>query len=373
MIQERETKLDIEVEKIPRKSSDVFYNERMIFNRDISIACLKAFSDDVELTICDALSGSGVRGIRYLKKIENVNKVIFNDLNPRAIEKIKINLKLNGIDERKYEIKRKDANILLLENRKKFDFIDIDPFGSPIFYIDSCAKALKNFSSIGLTATDTAVLSGAYKKTCIRRYCSIPLRNEYSHETGLRILIKAIFEIFARHDMSFEPLLSFYKDHYFRIFAKVIKSAKRANRNLKNMGYLSHCNACNFRILDSNKKDLCPYCNSKLLHAGPLWIGNFSDRNFSKKVSEILREWNYEDVEKFVRIISNECEINVPFYHIHQLSKILKTSAVRRDILIEKIAELGYKSTRTHFSSLGIRTNCPVDQIHSIFKELKEK
>lgn len=62
---------------------------------------LKGLDDDLEIAI-DAMCGSGAIGIFLIKY--GFKKVIFNDINPQAIENLKANLELNDIPKDAYEI-----------------------------------------------------------------------------------------------------------------------------------------------------------------------------------------------------------------------------------------------------------------------------
>ena len=70
-----------EFDKITAKAS-VFYNPAMELNRDISVAALTVYRNGIEhdITVCDAFGGSGIRGIRYAKEIEGIERAIVNDL-----------------------------------------------------------------------------------------------------------------------------------------------------------------------------------------------------------------------------------------------------------------------------------------------------
>ncbi|GAF88730.1 unnamed protein product, partial [marine sediment metagenome] len=124
-----------EASKISR-DMPVFYNPIMKLNRDISVLVLKSISNK-KMQIGLPLSGTGVRGVRFLKELNKskIKEVCFNDVNPKAVKIIKENLKLNKIKGRVF---CKDGNLFLLESQG-FDYIDIDPFGSPNFLLDSAA------------------------------------------------------------------------------------------------------------------------------------------------------------------------------------------------------------------------------------------
>src|SRR3989338_6602377 len=104
-------------EKKISKKLPVFYNEVMKLNRDITILLLQQFPP---LNICDPLAATGIRAIRFAKELK-FKSIIANDISKRAVTLIKKNMRLNKV---KFEVKNKDANILLLES-KGFDFIDL--------------------------------------------------------------------------------------------------------------------------------------------------------------------------------------------------------------------------------------------------------
>ena len=55
----------------------VFYNPAMRPNRDVSVAALQAFCDLYrrDLVVCEPLSGTGVRGLRYAIEVDGVSEV----------------------------------------------------------------------------------------------------------------------------------------------------------------------------------------------------------------------------------------------------------------------------------------------------------
>ena len=61
----------------------VFYNPVMELNRDISVLAFQAYQRLVgrEISICDPLTGSGIRGARFAAEIRGVKKVVISDIN----------------------------------------------------------------------------------------------------------------------------------------------------------------------------------------------------------------------------------------------------------------------------------------------------
>ena len=152
------------------KALPVFYNPYMALQRDITVSALQAFQKSIgkPIIVCDLLAGSGIRGIRVLKEVKGVKNVVFNDVTSGSIKLIKKNLKLNKV--KNFQTSKKDARILLFENMSGYDFVDIDPFGSPVKYLEASAFSLKHGGLFAATATDTGALAGSFPKTCLRRY-----------------------------------------------------------------------------------------------------------------------------------------------------------------------------------------------------------
>lgn len=365
-MQERGFKIFAPEEEEPTKESEVFFNDEMRNNRDLSLLAGKAFRQKTDIdnfTTCDALSASGIRGFRYA---EFSDQLFLNDTNPEAVESIEKGLEYNNIEAK---VSSKNANILLSENRNRFHFIDIDPFGSFLEFLDSTVRASNHTSFVGLSATDNSVTSGSYHKACMRRYNSTPLKNSFMHETGLRIYIKEVFQNYARFDMSFDPKICWHERHYSRVMGRVTESKKRANRELENIGYLSFCPECRWRTLE--RKEECENCgHEKLKIAGPLWTGKISDQRFTEDMmKEIPEEW--EESKELLEKIHNEAEILTPFYDLHELCSSMGIQVPKRKKVIEAIRKKGYPVSRTHFSPTGFRTDAPIEDVKALIEEDK--
>ncbi|MCJ7450547.1 MAG: tRNA (guanine(10)-N(2))-dimethyltransferase [Candidatus Nanohaloarchaeota archaeon QJJ-9] len=369
MIEERGVKLEIEEEKEPTKDSEVFYNSEMVRNRDISIAALQTYnSRKKNLRILDALSGSGIRALRYAKEVGHAKKVTANDLKPEAYENIQKNAKINGLD---LETTNQDANALMSSRRKEYDFIDIDPFGSPLKFADSAVRSIDYEGFAGFTATDLAPLCGTYKKTCMRRYGSKPYSTSYCHELGLRILMKSLFEAFARFDKVFRPKISFAQKHYYRVLGELRETKKGVNRMLDSIGYLKHCKECGFReMVEGFDSKECKECGGDLEIIGPLWIGKLGREDFAEDSLEKLEEKEYTESAELLQKCKREYKIKKPYYDTHNLASILKVQVPRLEDLIEKLRDKGYQAELTHFSDTGIRTYCPISDLKSVIREV---
>lgn len=98
--------------------------------------------------------------------------VYANDLLPAAAKLMKDNFELNALDESKFKITLKDANILMRDSVKEggLDIIDLDPYGSVVPFLDSALDSIKNGGLLCITCTDTRVLCGPDLVKCFYYY-----------------------------------------------------------------------------------------------------------------------------------------------------------------------------------------------------------
>ncbi|MCL2149312.1 MAG: methyltransferase, partial [Methanomassiliicoccaceae archaeon] len=216
------------------RTADVFFNEQMAFGRDVTVMFLRAL-ERAGTTVADAMSATGARAVRVANEVPGTD-VTANDADPRAIPYIEGNIALNSLSN--CEASNMDMHALFSE--RSFDYVDIDPFGSPAHFIQSAIRGCRKRGIIAITATDTAPLAGAQAGKCRRRYQSEPIRGHMCHEGGLRILMCSLAKELAKFDRGMEPLLSFYADHYFRTYVRVEEGADAADRSLGRIGYMRY-------------------------------------------------------------------------------------------------------------------------------------
>jgi tRNA (guanine26-N2/guanine27-N2)-dimethyltransferase len=337
------------------KQLDIFYNPVMKFNRDMSIILLNALQRK-NMRIADPLAGSGIRAIRFLKEVNKgiIDSIDINDNSKESVKAIKRNLKLNNIRS-KVAVSNQDANLFLL-NSTGFDYIDVDPFGSPNPFLDSAIKRIARDGILAVTATDTAPLCGTYTNACKRKYWAIPLRNELMHEVGIRILIRKVQLIGVQYDKALTPILSFSKDHYFRIFFQTEKSKTACDSIVKQHHEFAYCPKCFTHEIKINNH--CSNCKNSILTAGPLWTGNLHD----KKVLTKMQTQDYE-TKKFLDILKQESQHDILGFHdLHKLSRITKKAPPKTQDVITQLKKQGYIATQTHFSLHAVKTNAPMKE-----------
>jgi tRNA (guanine26-N2/guanine27-N2)-dimethyltransferase len=367
-----------EFEKVSAKAP-VFYNPVMELNRDISVAALTVFSinHEKDINICDSFGGTGIRGIRYAKELNGVENVVITDLNPLAVQFAEENIKNNQLEN--VRVFREDANIMLRKCKGKFDVVDIDPFGTPAPYVESAAAGLRAGGMLCVTATDTSSLCGTYTEPCIRKYGAKPLKTEYCHENGIRILAGFVARTFAKYKKYVDIRFSHSTEHYMRIYVTVGKGAKKTDESLKNLGYVAHCDSCLKRMVIKGMAPQipseCPVCGGSLNVGGPLWCGPIVDRDFTASMMEVLPQINVKERDKILKLLKTcyeEASAPATYYDLHMVCKNLKISAPPLLNVLEMLKNSGYFVSRTHFEPTGIKTDAPIEELKKIVLNAKK-
>jgi tRNA (guanine26-N2/guanine27-N2)-dimethyltransferase len=358
----------------------VFYNPVMELNRDLAVLAFQAYQRMVNrnISICEPLTSTGVRAIRLAAEIQGIKQVLANDINTRAYQLAEHNVQLNELQDR-VTVKHKDANCLLSCHgapRMRFDVVDIDPFGSPVPYLDSAVRALRNKGFLAVTATDLAPLCGVHAKACVRKYGGKPLRTEYCHELAVRLLAGCVATVAAKHDIGVHVVFSHSTDHYIRVYAQIAYGAKKADASIKNLGYVLHCFNCFHRetvkALSAKFFEKCPECGSRMDWAGPLWLEKIFDSKFCERVAQENRRTALRNSGKIGRLLDlakDEAEAPATYYVIDKISDKLALPVPSVSAMLQKLHDRGFRAFLTHFNSRGVRTNAPSSAVQELLRE----
>jgi len=358
----------------------VFYNPVMELNRDVAVLAFQAYQRMVnrDISICEPLTSTGVRAVRLAAEIHGVKQVVASDINTRAYKLAEHNVHLNGLEER-VALKHKDANCLLSCHgapRKRFDVVDIDPFGSPVQYLDSAVRALRNKGLLAATATDLAPLCGVHAKACVRKYGGKPLRTEYCHELALRLLAGCIATVAAKHDIGVRVVFSHSTDHYIRVYAQIGYGAKKADASIKSLGYVLHCFNCFHRetakTLSVKFFEKCPECGFKMDWTGPLWLGKIFDPRFCELMVQENKRTAFRNSGKIAQLLSlakDEAEAPPTYYVIDKISDKLALPVPSVSAVLQKLHDKGFQAFPTHFNSRGVRTDAPASTVQELLRK----
>ncbi|MFH0701726.1 MAG: hypothetical protein V2A62_04785 [Candidatus Woesearchaeota archaeon] len=346
---EHSIKIKAELPKIVSQEMDVFYNPVMASNRNISITLLNSL-ENIEMNLCDPLAGSGIRSLRFLKELKKnkIKHLYVNDMKDDFSKIFLENAKLNKVklDKNKCFIFNKEAN-LFMQEQIGFDYIEIDPFGSPNPFLATAVARISRGGIIAVTATDTAALTGTYPSVTKRKYWATSFKNYLMHELGLRILIRKIQLQGIQFDKALVPILAYHKDHYFRVYFQNRRGKDDCDTLLKQHQYFLFCKKClNFKTSIYNKEKC--RCGAEFIFSGPLWTGTLSNSDLLKKM---VSENKFLEEQKFLELLLEESQSKqVGFIDVHETASLQKKNPSKMEDALKK-----YKGVRTHFSVHGIK------------------
>jgi tRNA (guanine26-N2/guanine27-N2)-dimethyltransferase len=354
----------VEVE-VPEQDGDgvgdgVFYNPTQELNRDVTVAVVRAFGDREPRaeTYLDATAASGIRGVRAAAEGWTVTCC---DTDPDAVDLCEANLRRNGLDGAVVE---RDANTLMHE--AYFDVVDVDPFGTPIPFVDAAMQGARNVLCV--TATDTAPLCGAHFESGVRSYSAVPRNTEYHAEMGVRILLSALVRTGARYDVAARPLLTHATKHYVRTYLELDRGARTANDAIDQLGYIYHCEHCLRRETEygliADPPGECPNCGYSIQTAGPVWLGRAHDDAFVAQVRERVGDGMGTAGKARDLLTTLEGELAIPtHYDQHRLCKRWGQSAPAMNDFLDRLRAAGYDASRTHYGGTTFKTSASVEEI----------
>ncbi|RDW83985.1 tRNA (guanine26-N2)-dimethyltransferase [Aspergillus mulundensis] len=339
------------------KDQTVFYNPIQQFNRDLTVLAIRVYGEHVmaknklankhtpksrtkkrkredeqvkgteelpdtqhvdpcPFTILDALSASGLRALRYASEIPFVTRVVANDLSSSAIQSMKLNIEYNRL-ENLIQPNTGDARMYMyrhVEERKKFDVIDLDPYGSAAPFIDAAVQGIKDEGLLCITCTDAGVwASNGYPEKSFALYGGIPMKGLHSHEGGLRLILNSVAIAAGKYGLAIEPLLSLSIDFYARLFVRIHRSPAQAKFMSGNTMVVyncdSGCGAWTTQPLTQTRQKLdkkgnpfyhfglaqaptgnqkCEHCGMKTHLSGPMWAGPLHNSDFIQKILDLL-------------------------------------------------------------------------------------
>ena len=406
------------------RKGEVFYNNAQVVNRDLSVLLLRYFvqqrrkelqrkkpskhsakrwrTSTPTFTVLEALSATGLRAVRYWKEVEGLESVVANDLDPEAVDTIRMNVLHNGLDPKKEVIPNQDDAVsVMIAHRapeKQFDIVDLDPYGSAAPLLDSAVQAVADDGMLCVTCTDLAVLCGNSPEICFGRYGSTPLKSSFVHEMAIRMVLSAIQAAANRHGRAVEPIVCAKIDFYVRLFVRVRASKALAQKSASFSALIYHCNGCGTFVKQllgrvKEKPNLkfqpaygppigssCTECGSTLSLGGPIWAKGLSnseacafclDQVRQKEGNEQLKA--KDRIDALITVLNEEIDDCPLFMHLADMCKVLKISSPSMASMRNAVTKKGYLVSQSHTDPQAIKTNAPFTLLWDILRVWIEK
>ena len=184
----------------------------------------------------------------------------------------------NFIERNGIRFQHCDARLAMVQG--SFQWIDVDPFGSPISFIDGALQALGRAGVLEVTATDTAALTGSSATSGKRRYGHKGIVDFYAHDDAVRVLLGTIATRAAQLDRAVEPILALFDGHHVRVSVLVRKSKQGADKTRELMGW---------RLRTEEEPYLFvrhPSPEEMKRSSGPMWIDPIWNQEICSRLTE---------------------------------------------------------------------------------------
>jgi tRNA (guanine26-N2/guanine27-N2)-dimethyltransferase len=366
-----------------------------------------------EVRALDGLSASGLRARRWLNELpsETASRLIatVGDMNQNALD-------WAMKTEADFPSNNGELNSLLGDLRASvvsqgWHWVDIDPFGSPVPFLDTAIQSLARRGVLEVSATDTAALTGSSKNPLMRRYGARVRLDKLKHDSGLRVLMATVARAAARHDRSIIPLLSIWDSHHLRVSVRVLRLMEGANNLESSLGWRVYnpteeeveASTNSGHLPKDSGTDLPIRCFLPLSHpvaredkriSGPMWIGPMGDKDVmaSMTVDRSLElcgaiysekdpaNWSQKNVElenrKVARAVRNIAEESEAIFSHHLIAVDELASWHERGSppspakMVKILQEGGHSAAISHYAEPSFRTDAPWSDILDAMKNI---
>ncbi len=317
----------------------------MQFDRDLNVAVVRALYPPGPGTRrgWEMLAATGVRGLRLVEETDAFAGFDFTEQNPAAFAVLERNVHESGHAGLGTHLGDAKGPVEL----RAFDYVDVDPFGTPVPYLDAALRALAPVGVLAVTATDMPVLTGVAHGVCERRYGGRPIRGAQGPEGGLRILIAYLVRSAANRSLGLAPIFGYLHDHYVRVFLR-------------------------FSPLDSHPDETSQIGDPTVLGDavpkiagsgpfGPMWLGPLFDPELVARLEVPPTSARPEELRRFLERIREESSVDRPFYY--EPNTLASTLHLPEPpplaALLDALRAKGFIAARSHVRPSAFRTTAP--------------
>jgi len=323
----------------------------MAGDRDLAVAVAAAWRLRVgrPLSGWEPTAATGVRGLRLLNESGAFGRFLLTEASDAAGPV----LRDNAARWPNVTVETGDGRVP--PGAGPFDYVDVDPYGSPVPFVPSALEALRSGGLLAVTATDMMVLAGVQKGACERKYGARPIRGRLGPEGGLRILLAYLAGEARSRGRAARPVLAYVREHHVRAFVHVTVADDRPDP----VGQIDPSAWTGPWVGDRG-----PY--------GPLWLGPLFDPDLVRTLAVPASAAAPRETARFLATVREELSADVPFYfEANRLAAALSLPAPPPlDAFLAGLRRAGYRAARTHARPEGFRTDAPRVEVEGLARSL---
>ena len=320
----------------------------MALDRDLNVAVVSAWGlrSRVPLSGWEMLAATGVRGLRVAVESGRFSRLELTEANPEAFEVLRDNVARSALAGARAI--RWDARRAL--ERSAFDYVDLDPYGSPLEFLDPALDALRPGGLLAVTATDLRVLGGADREAARRRYHGEPVRGRLGPEGGLRLLLAELARRAGSRGRRLEVLLAYVGGHHLRAYVSLADGPPAAA-------------GTDVSLVDSatwSGPPLGPEASY-----GPMWLGPLLDPSLVNALGPPTTPSDPGAISALLARLKEEAGVDRPFYY--EPNTLAGELQLREPpslaALMGRLSEEGFRCARTAARVGAFRTTAPYDRV----------
>ncbi len=285
---------------------------------------------------------------------------------------------------------RLDARMAMVD--AAYQWVDLDPFGSPIQFLDAALQSLSRTGVLEVTATDTAALTGSSPSSQARRYQAKGLVDEYAHDDAVRLLLGTVATTAARLDKVVTPLLALFDGHHVRISLLVKTSKSEATKIRDSIGWRVRCEDVPYRFVHHPAPDQLKAASGPMW-IGPMWHHGIASRMTEERALDLCHptedeiqshrtqglQWSDEDtnhsareLRRSVRYIADAAELMSREHLLLNLDTLPRLAKVggapKMEKLLSALVEAGYAAARYPDLEPMLVTDAPFESVIEVVR-----
>nr|WP_284707173.1 tRNA (guanine-N1)-methyltransferase [Lyngbya confervoides] len=348
-------------------SGDAFYRSASRMTRDLGVLAAAVYrSQHNHLRVLDVMTGCGVRALRYVVE-SKADWVWANDGNLEHRPLVEANL-AQSLSPHQYHLSFVSAREVFAQcqqQQQRFDWVDIDAFGSPAAHLAGGLAATRMGGYLYLTATDGKSLAGQNSRRSLGQFNAYARYHPAKHEQGLRILIGLAMQQAQLQHLSLGPVLSFFCGKTYRVLLKLQPVGRHADQDCGFLGYCHHCGQytrVDWRSLPQAQCLAHPY-ERPLVISGPMWLGPLHHPPTLKAMQEQALAWDWPRQVSLLDIMQAEAPLPPFYYPLAEIGRRGRMDIPNRDRLIQALQNQGYAASRTSVAAQAIKSSAPLSEI----------
>lgn len=306
----------------------------------------------------------------------------------------------------KVKLNAGDAITLMYTHRepnKRFDVVDLDPYGSAAPFIDGGVQSVADGGLLCVTCTDLAVLAGHnYPEKCYSQYGGVSVKAEFSHEVALRLVLHTLATSAARYGRYIQPMLSLSIDFYLRTFVRVWTGPVEVKNVASKTGTVYVCTHCqdfhvqkfgratqttntgktgqtniNYRYNSAQGPPVgerCNECGNRMHLGGPMWLGDLHDSEFCQSILSNLdanpNAFNTSArIRGMVSLAAQELGPEGMFYFTPpKASGLFHCVSPPLDKMVSALISAGHKVSRSHAAAGSLKTSATRAEVFDVLR-----